>query len=287
MPLLEAPTLLLAADLRVQTSVSLEEILDLLNGSKEAAIASPLWTGDGFYETNCAAVKPGLDIQKFCQSQRAEREIALEKVRLSIDEWIDSGKRGSQEAANWRTVEQAPEAASESTAYWETSRIIFDRRDTTAYPILVPHDENNFENASWKARRIIALILSSDLRLRIAKCRYEKCKRPYFLLHKLNKVYRHGTFCCVDHNRSATAPKRMHDRRYQFQSKLIDWAVSYVCTNGVGEWQANIAFKEKLARHLATLIAKQKAPARDSITKNWVTRNSAEIQAKFTSLMRR
>lgn len=92
--------------------------------------------------------------------------------------------------------------------------------------------------------------------------------------------------CCVEHNRSATAPKRMHDRRHQFQLKLIDCAASYLRTNGVANWQENVAFKEKLARHLASLIAKQKAPARDSITKNWVTRNSAEIQAKLTSLMR-
>jgi hypothetical protein len=282
----KASNSLLAADLRIQTSVSVKEILSLLNSSKEAAIASPLWVGDGFYETNCAVVQPGLDIQEFCQRLSADRAVAAQKVRLCIDEWINSGKRGSREAAGWRTTVRAPEAASQATAYWETSRLVVDHLGATTNPRLLPRDEHDFENASWKARRIIALVLASDLRLRIAKCRCKKCKRPYFLLKRPNKIYQHGMFCRVEHNRSATAPKRMEERRHQFQSKLIDWAASYVCTNGVADWQENIAFKEKLARHLATLIAKQKAPARDSITKNWVTRNSAEIQSKLTSLMR-
>jgi hypothetical protein len=231
-------------------------------------------------------VKPGLDIQKFCQRQRADRAIAAEKVQLCIDEWINSGKRGSKEAASWRALGQAREAAGEAAAYWETSRIVFDPLGAITNPRLLPRDTQDFENASWKARRIIALILSSDLRLCIAKCRCRKCKRPYFLLSKWNKIYQHGMFCCVEHNRSATAPKRMHERRHQFQSKLIDWAASYVRGNGVANWQENVAFKEKLAKHLAGLIAKQKAPARDSITKNWVTRNSAQIQAKLISLVR-
>ncbi len=282
----KASNSLLAADLRIQTSVSVKGILDLLNDSTEAAIASSLWTGDGFYETNCAAVQPGLDIQEFCQRLRADRAVAVEKVRLCIDQWIDSGKQGSKEASGWRTTVRAPEAASQAAAYWETSRIVVDHLGATTNPRLLAQDGHDFENASWKARRIIALVLSSDLRLRIAKCRCKQCKRPYFLLNKLNKVYRHGMFCCVEHNRSATAPKRMHDRRHQFQSRLVDWAACYVRTNGVANWQENVAFKEKLARRLVSLIAKQKAPARDSITKNWVTRNSAKIQAKFDFLMR-
>jgi hypothetical protein len=275
---------LLAADLRIQTSVSVKEILSLLNSSEEAAIASQLWTGDGFYETNCAVVQPGLDIQEFCQGLRADRAVATQKVRLCIDEWINSGKRGSKEAAGRRTTLRAPEAAAQAAAYWETSRIVVDHLGA-ANPRLLLRDGHDFENASWKARRIIALVLSSDLRLRIAKCRSKKCRRPYFLLNRPNRIYQHGLFCRVEHNRSATAPKRMQERRHQFQSKLIDWAASYVCTNGVAEWQENIAFKEKLARHLANLIAKQKAPARDNITKNWVTRNSVQIHAKLTSLM--
>jgi hypothetical protein len=280
----KASNSLLAADLRIQTSVSLKEILSLLNSSEEVAIASPLWSGDGFYETNCAVVQPGLDIQEFCQGLRADRAVATQKVRLCIDEWINSGKRGSKEAASWRTTLRAPEAAAQAAAYWETSRIVVDHLGA-ANPRLLPRDGHDFENASWKARRIIALVLSSDLRLRIAKCRCKKCKLPYFLLTRPNRIYQHGMFCRVEHNRSATAPKRMQERRHQFQSKLIDWAASYVCTNGVAEWQENIAFKEKLARHLANLIAKQKAPARDNITKNWVTRNSVQIHAKLTSLM--
>ncbi len=274
------PNSFLNSNLQVQFSISAKDILNLLNSPQEMAIVSDLWTGDGFYETNCAAVQLGMDVQEFCLRLRAEREIAVQKIRLCIDEWIDSGKRVDKEAAYKRTESRASEAALEAAAYWETSRIVFDRLGTTSNPRLLPRDGSDFENASWKARRIIALVLSSDLRLRIAKCRYEKCKRPYFLLNRPNKTYEHGMFCCIEHNRSATVPRRMQKRRRQFQAKLIEWAAAYVRRNGIADWQKSVPFKEKLAKHLVRLIAKEYAPPRDAITKNWVTRNWVEIQAK-------
>jgi len=135
----------------------------------------------------------------------------------------------------------------------------------------------------WQARRIIALVLSSDLRLRIAKCRYKNCARPYFVFDKPNKTYEYGLFCCVEHNRSATVPTRVQARRRKFEDKLIAWAAKYVREHATPDWQANVIFKEKLAKHLTSWIAKEKAPTRDNVTKNWVTRNAAHIQAKQSS----
>jgi len=66
----------------------------------------------------------------------------------------------------------------------------------------------------------------------------------------------------------------------KFEDKLIVWAAKYVREHATPDWQANVIFKEKLAKRLTSLIAKEKAPTRDNITKNWVTRNGARIHVK-------
>jgi hypothetical protein len=77
---------------------------------------------------------------------------------------------------------------------------------------------------------------------------------------------------------------RVQQRRRKFEDKLIDWAAKYVREHAERDWQASAVFKEKLAKRLAGLIAREKAPIRDSITKNWVTRNAAHIHAKTAQL---
>jgi hypothetical protein len=271
---------LLAIDLKLQTTVSEQDVLDFLNSTLEARIVSPLWSGDAFYETNSAAVHPDIDIDEFCILQRSDRELAVQKVCICIDEWIDSGKSGTKEAARNRNESRAQQAALEAAIYWKTSRTILET-STLATLRLLPEDTSNFENPMWQARRIIALVLSSDLRTRIAKCRYKNCKRPYFVFDKPNKTYEYGLFCCIRHNRSATVPMRMQERRRRFEDKLIEWAAKYVRQHPIPDWQANVIFKEKIAKHLISLIAKEKAPTRDNVTKNWVTRNAAHIHAKI------
>jgi hypothetical protein len=269
---------LLSIDLKLQTTVSEKDVLELLNSTPEDRIASSLWSGDAFYETNSAAVHPDLEVDKFCKQQRTDREVAAQKVCICIDEWIDGGKNGTKETACNRHESRAQQAMLEAATYWKTSRTIL---ETSTLPTLrlLPQDQSNFENPMWQARRIIALVLSGDLRLRIAKCRYKNCER-YFVFDKPNKTYEYGIFCCIKHNRSATVPIRVQERRRKFEDKLIAWAAKYVREHATPDWQANVIFKEKLAKHLTSLIAKERAPTRDNVTKNWVTRNAAHIQAK-------
>jgi hypothetical protein len=269
----------LAVDLKLQTILSEQDVLDLLNSTPEARIVSPLWSGDAFYETNCAAVHPDIDVDEFCKQQRTDRKVAARTVCTCIDEWIDSGKNGTRETASNRHESRAQQAALEAAAYWKTSQTVLET-STLSTLRLLPQDQSNFENPMWQARRIIALVLSSDLRLRIAKCRYKNCKRPYFVFDKPNKTYEYGLFCCIEHNRSSTVPIRIQERRQKFEHKLVVWAAKYVLERAVPDWQANVIFKEKLAKHLTSLIAKEKAPTRDNVTKNWVTRNAAQIRAK-------
>jgi hypothetical protein len=267
-------------DLKIPMNILVKDILKILNGPREAGLLSPLWTGDGFYETNCAVVQPRTDVEEFCRRLRANREVALQKLQLCVDEWIDSGKRDDKEAACNRNESRAPQAFLEAAAYWRTSRTLLERSADPPTVRFLPRDEKDFENALWKARRIIALVLSSDLRTRIAKCRYKKCKGPYFLLNRPNKTYEHGLFCCIRHNRAATAPKRIQDSRRKFDARLIDWAAEYVRDHATPAWQENPIFKEELARKVTRLFARDGAATRDNITKNWVTRHQLEIQTK-------
>jgi hypothetical protein len=271
-----APNRLLAINLKLQTKVSEQDVLDLLNNTPEGRIVSPLWSGVAFYETNSAAVRADIDVDEFCKQQRTDREVAAQKLCICIDEWIDSGKNGIKEAARNRRESRAQEAAFEAATYWKTSRAVLETSTLSSLRLL-PQDMSNFENPMWQARRIIALVLYSYLRLRIAKCRYKNCERPYFVFDKPNKTYEYGLFCCVEHNRSATVPTRVQERRRKFEDKLIVWAANYVREHATPDWQANAIFKEKLAKHLTSLIAKEKAPTRDNVTKNWVTRNADHI----------
>jgi hypothetical protein len=50
--------------------------------------------------------------------------------------------------------------------------------------------------------------------------------------------------------------------------------------NPTPDWQANIIFKEKGSETPNHLIAKEKVPTRDNVTKNLVTRNAAHIHTK-------
>ncbi len=96
---------LLAIELKLQTTVSEHDVLDLLNDTPEARIASSLWSGDAFYETNSAAVHPDIDVDEFCKKQRTDREVAAQKVCSCIDEWIDSGKNAPRKV---RVTEMNP-----------------------------------------------------------------------------------------------------------------------------------------------------------------------------------
>lgn len=185
----------------------------------------------------------------------------------------------TKEGARNRNESRAQQAALEAAAYWKTSRTILET-STLSTLRLLPQDQSNFENPMWQARRIVALVISSDLRLRIAKCRYKNCKRPYFVFDKPNRIYEYGLFCCIEHNRFATVPIRVQEHRRKLDAKLIAWAAKYVRERAAPDWQANVIFKEKLAKHLTSLIAKEKAPTRDNVTKNWVTRNADQIHAK-------
>lgn len=184
---------LLAIDLKVRTNISVQDVLKFLNGTVEFRIRSPLWSGDAFYETNCAVISSNTDTDQFSKRLRIEREAAAHKICLSVDEWIDSGKDGDQETAGSRHESNAPEAAFEAATYWKTSQSVLDPATPSTLRLL-PEDKMSFENAQWKARRIIALVLSSDLRVRIAKCRYKRCRRPYFLHNKPHKTYEYAFF---------------------------------------------------------------------------------------------
>src|SRR6478735_5441605 len=92
------PKWLANIDLKIPTSISVDHILEVLN-NPEAGLLSPLWIGDGFSETNCAAMQPRADVEEFCRRLRTNREVALQKIQLCVDEWIDSGKRDDKEAA--------------------------------------------------------------------------------------------------------------------------------------------------------------------------------------------
>lgn len=181
------------------------DLVGLLNG--DATAENAFWIGDGFWETNSRAAKAN-DIA-------LGRAIAKNKLRLCVDQWIDSGRKDDgQECTGWRTEKQARDAVEEASFFWRTSR--FERhKSANGWTVrALPLEQDSFDAPVWKARRAIAAMLDGELRLSLSKCRYGKCVRPYFILrNRHGKVFEHGLFCSTDHNNRANYAR--HSLKYR------------------------------------------------------------------------
>ena len=88
-----------------------------------------------------------------------------------------------------------------------------------------PQEAKPHTHVHQKATSLVVGLLLSDLRYRIAKCRYEKCGQYFFLKGKAReKVYAHGLFCSTRCNRAASAVKLTKQRRGRFNPMVIAWA---------------------------------------------------------------
>jgi hypothetical protein len=275
--------------------VDIREVVELLNGTLTESESNQFW-------------REGSDPDLLSPRWIRDRELALIVVRFCLDEWIDSGRReDGSEAVRWRNLKQAPAARMIAEAYWNTSSVRYQddglellpppRDQFKSFPFGTSIDEFMSRTAGripdyaeWKAHRVVALILASDLRLLIAKCRYPKCKHPYFLLrqHQVERTYQDGIFCRVrNHRRIVAAARHIDEYRKAADERLFELAAKCLRNRKVPkDWHANSAFKSALALHLEVLYDKSKSipHTRTGIKANWVTRHWKEIERRRRKL---
>jgi hypothetical protein len=249
---------------------------------------------------------------------------ATVELRRLVDNWIDSGREPNNSESPYRRSYRRAQIAGEAwmlyfqdfaqfklllsegapvlrfePKLWEQVRDLWLQRESQSqqmrfyakaidFPVMNPEDPENelmlvYRMIAW-VRHFTAAILLSDLRLRIAKCRYRKCTRPYFLLPHLPRKspYNSGLFCCVDHNRKETAMKGMKQRRAEADRQLLEWAAqefSRLVRTG-----PDTRVKEKIVNHLNERLARYSKRTRENVRANWVTRHWHEIQKKVEEL---
>jgi hypothetical protein len=212
---------------------------------------------------------------------------AHQELLQHIDEWIDSGRNADgSESPYQRRCDRAPKA-------WEDARSFFEYFRYNVDWQLIPGEPPQLrlrprKNRVWGALEarvrnglILASVLLSDLRLRLAKCRYRNCGRRYFLLsHPREKAYANGLFCCTEHNRKEAAMRGTKERRQQTSDRLIEFAARELSRYG-----ERPRGKERLVTILNQKIANDpNQQPRHELKVNWVTRHLQEIQKKAKEL---
>lgn len=253
-------------------NISVDELLGLLNRTLHAGQENEFWIGDGFTEVNCEAPSHYPNVDDFSAALILQRRAARQTLQSCVDQWIDSGKcSDGKENAMKRSEETCPDVVEQATIFWRSSQ--FERLPGGVGGRAIP-PRDTFDSAMWKARRCIAAVLDNpDLRHRIAKCRFERCRRPYFLLNNpAKKVYEHGLFCRPQHNNRAASARNSQRYRQGLNHRLAKKAAKFVLGRKLPPaWDCD--FKSKVAKYLD-----------DAVTMNWVTRHEADIQEMVREL---
>jgi len=210
-----------------------------------------------------------------------------QELRKDVDDWIDSGRKpDGSESPHWRNSAQATRAwqgAKSHVEHWAKLELQGEQPQLS----LVPKHSSLTALIETKEQwgQIIATILLSDLRSRIAKCRYRKCQR-YFLLRRAKpKPYTHGLFCRLEHNRAEAAMEGVSRRRTDADRRLLEYAARELLRlprRAGSTVTRNV--KERLVARLNARIARDAGRTRDRIHMNWVTRHWQVILEKAEEL---
>jgi hypothetical protein len=216
------------------------------------------------------------------------------KVRELVDEWLETGRSadGIEDPSKrdvFRTVKglQAMERCAS-----ETPLRLFPLHKAHDFAIVfgmepqqpkggyyVPQLTNFFERASAQAGRLFLCLMLSDWNKSICKCRYAPCGQYYVL----KKPRRNPSFCCVQHQRRASAVERVMNARADGERELLDAAARRLMRwkKTSFHWQDDDVLKERLAAKLNLVIADKGLHGyRDQVTRGWVTRHRGAIEQR-------
>jgi hypothetical protein len=212
-------------------------------------------------------------------------------LRYRIDEWLETGLNpdGSESPSN-RDLFRTPHAVSAVLKYAEEHPARFSFSHSSPGPEITigePHQLSSKSNelfleAVKEADRYFTSLMASDWKESLCQCRFARCSR-YYLASKLRRSYRHGTFCCQEHQNLASAAVCTSLRRAQIENELIDlaarqllrWHLDGPC------WQSDTNRKHRLASVLSLYVSRKRLHSyREKVGVNWVTRHQLEIEER-------
>lgn len=147
---------------------------------------------------------------------------------------------------------------------------------------------NPFLGAHFDALRFFSTVVSGESKEYLCKCRHAPCGR-FFFLEKPRPNYRHGTFCCREHQALASSLVCTRQKRDRLTRRLIDLAAQQLLQwRFFGpRWQEDVKLKRRLAEALSVPIEKDPnlQNFRPEVKRNWVTRNRALIEQRRLQLV--
>ena len=135
-----------------------------------------------------------------------------------------------------------------------------------------------------EAARLFAGLMLSEWGQRLCRCRYRACER-YFLKKSLRRTpLVHGTFCCPEHQRKASAGDCVRKSRANQRRELIEKAAATLVRWRIAssQWQEDANRKLRLASALSDTQVCRRHKLR--LGSNWVTRHCHSIEKRRLEL---
>ena len=130
------------------------------------------------------------------------------------------------EQTDRRELAKAPQAQSRLLSFFRTSLPEqVTRSDRIVNLTLQPRPlrSSGRFRSEWEAEGRLVKVLLSDLRERLAVCRYRRCEQPFFLVLDPRHRYRNGTFCSQPSHQGAELQERKRETitetRIEFMQK--------------------------------------------------------------------
>jgi hypothetical protein len=196
-----------------------------------------------------------------------ERQIVATRLRMYIDEWIDTGVLPNVgEAPLERDLAKAPTAAKLLRDYVEQNRptlplspnrleFVFEicHAAIPCGSLEAARRSDLVSGAFEEAARLFTGLLLSEWGHRLCRCRYRGCGQ-YFLKERLRVApLVHGTFCRPEHQRKASAEDCVRKSRANQRKELIERAAAILIRWRIesAQWHQDGNSKRKLAAALS------------------------------------
>jgi hypothetical protein len=227
-----------------------------------------------------------------------ERQIVATRLRMHVDEWIDTGVTpNGGEVPLKRDLVKAPGATKLLRDYVEQHRptlpsspgrleFVFEM----CHPAVADGSLDSARRFDLVSRafeetaRLFSGLMLSEWGQRLCRCRYVACGQ-YFLKKCLrHSPLVHGTFCCAEHQRNASAGDCVRKSRANQRRELIEKAAALLVRWRIAgpQWQEDRNRKLKLA----FALSETKFCERHKLVlgSNWVTRHCQPIEKRRLEL---
>jgi hypothetical protein len=229
-----------------------------------------------------------------------KQRVLASQLHELVDEWLETGRDGDGREFPYernvfhtaKAIQVVERCASDTPLRLMSSAnrsewvVVFGTAPARSGPSVSFYRSGTFEDGLKEAGRLFTGLIMSDWKESICKCRYRPCGR-YFFLGKPRRSYRHGTFCCREHQSHASADACIRKLRTDVRMQLIETAARELLERGITDslWQDDANRKRLLAEALCHVIARKAMHGfREEVKANWVTRNRKKIEQRRLEL---